>query len=38
MGEPCQISYGGQTLAVKIKKGARQSFDWRDGKLVASKA
>jgi alpha-L-fucosidase 2 len=38
MGEPCQISYGGQTLAVKLRKGARQSFEWRDNKLVASKA
>jgi alpha-L-fucosidase 2 len=38
MGEPCQLSYRGQTLPLKLKKGARQTFEWRDGKFTPKNA
>jgi alpha-L-fucosidase 2 len=33
-GEACQLVYRGQTVALKGRKGARQSFEWRGDKLV----
>jgi alpha-L-fucosidase 2 len=33
-GEACQLVYRGQAIAIKGRKGARQSFEWRGGKLL----